>query len=103
MEFEPSSPRRANAGGIFLIALFITVTTSLPLCAQPVTPANSDPLHAWAAGIDPATFGIWVNQHLAAAQVDVDKLTAGRGQLRTRCVHTTMPSMSLPSRAMSPT
>ncbi len=79
MIFEPSSPRRARTGGIFLFAAFIILMMGFPLCAQQTTPTNSDPLHGWNAGSNPATFEIWVNQRLAAAQVDIDKLVSVSG------------------------
>jgi len=77
--FELSSPRRARTGVIFLFSAFIVLTTWSSLSAQQTTPTNLDPLHAWAAGSDPATFETWVNQRLAAAQADVDKLVTVNG------------------------
>ena len=47
-----------------------------PLSAQP---APLDPLHAWNAGTDPASLEKWVNERLAAAQADVDKLVNATG------------------------
>jgi len=79
VKFEPLSPRCADAGGIFLFVFFIALTASFPLCAQQAAPANSDPLHAWSAGSDPATFEIWVNRHLSAAQDDINKLVSHSG------------------------
>jgi thimet oligopeptidase len=79
VKFEPSSPRRARTGGIFLFAAFVILTMWFPLCAQQPTPTNLDPLHAWNAGSDPATFEIWVNQRLAAAQADIDKVVSVSG------------------------
>ena len=76
---EPSSPRRARIAAIFLSAAFIILTTWFPLRAQQPAPKTLDPLHAWNAGSDQATFEIWVNQRLAAAQTDVDKLVSVRG------------------------
>jgi thimet oligopeptidase len=77
--FEPSSPRRARTGVIFLFAGFVFLTTWFPVWAQQATPTHLDPLHAWNAGSDPATFEIWVNQRLAAAQTDIDKVISVSG------------------------
>jgi thimet oligopeptidase len=49
---------------------FASATT--PLSAQ-------DPLHAWTAGADPAALETWVNARLAAAQAELDKVTAITG------------------------
>ena len=63
----------------FLIAILATLATPLPLGAQALESPAQDPLHAWTAGGDPASLETWVNQRLAAAQGDVDKLVAVTG------------------------
>ncbi len=50
--------------------------TAPSLDAQIAKPAAQDPIHAWNAGRDPASLEAWVNQRLAAAQADIDKLVA---------------------------
>ena len=60
---------------VVLTAIFAFMTT-LVLNAQP---APVDPLHAWSAGNEPAALETWVNQRLAAAQADINKLVAAHG------------------------
>ena len=79
MLFEHSSPRRARTAVFFLFAAFIILTMWFPLCAQQTTPTTLDPLHAWNAGSNPAILETWVNQRLAAVQVDIDKLVSISG------------------------
>jgi thimet oligopeptidase len=52
-----------------MIGCMIAATATAPLAAQ-------DPLHAWTAGADPAALETWVNARLAAAQAEIDKVTA---------------------------
>ncbi|MEC5163065.1 MULTISPECIES: M3 family metallopeptidase [unclassified Janthinobacterium] len=66
----------------------LVLSLALPLAAlcaalsgapAAAAPAPADPLHAWAAGNDPAKLERWVDGHLAAARASVDKLLAARG------------------------
>jgi len=42
--------------------------------------AKADPVHAWYGGNDPAALEAWVDARLAAAQADIDKVTAVAGE-----------------------
>ncbi|MHB1673601.1 MAG: M3 family metallopeptidase [Acidobacteriaceae bacterium] len=77
----PNRPpsRRAFACRCFILATLAISTASLPVNAQPTNSVALDPLHAWSAGSDPVSLETWVNQRLAAAQADVDKLLAVTG------------------------
>ncbi|MBS1800153.1 MAG: Zn-dependent oligopeptidase [Acidobacteria bacterium] len=46
------------------------------LVALSASALAQDPLHAWAEGANPAGLETWVNARLAAAQADIDKVTA---------------------------
>jgi thimet oligopeptidase len=67
--------RRLRLKGAVLFCLL----TALRLHAQPAGSPQQDPLHAWIGGQDPASLETWVDQRLAAAQADVDKLLAVTG------------------------
>jgi thimet oligopeptidase len=56
--------------------IVVTLIAGLSTGARAESP---DPLHAWAGGADPAALETWVNARLAAAKVDIDKLTAVTG------------------------
>ena len=56
-----------------------SILTAGCLVALSVSTPAQDPLHAWAGGADPASLETWVNARLAAAQADVDKVSAVTG------------------------
>ncbi|MDE1178654.1 MAG: Zn-dependent oligopeptidase [Edaphobacter sp.] len=60
-----------------IMGCMMAVTATAPLSAQ--TLSAQDPLHAWTAGADPASLESWVNARLAAAQAEIDKVTAVSG------------------------
>jgi thimet oligopeptidase len=65
----------------FTVLFGLVATQCMVAWSKPVDAAvNSDPLHAWALGNDPAQLEAWVNKHLKAAQSDIDTITRVKGE-----------------------
>jgi len=60
------------------LALIFTVFAAVALESPAQSPA-ADPIHAWAAGKDPAALESWVNRRLAEEKADIDKVLAATG------------------------
>jgi len=57
----------------------LLLCTTLAAAAQ-AAPHNSDPLHAWVGGDDPARLEQWVTERLANGQASIGKLLAVKGK-----------------------
>jgi len=60
------------------LALIFTAFAAVALESPAQSPA-ADPIHAWAAGKDPAALESWVNRRLAEEKADIDKVLAATG------------------------
>ena len=58
--------------------LIFTAFAAVALESPAQSPA-ADPIHAWAAGKDPAALESWVNRRLAEEKADIDKVLAATG------------------------
>lgn len=63
-----------------LIAMPSASAATIPVAATAATSAQTDPLHAWVGGDDPAAAQRWVDARLAAVQANLDKLLVVKGK-----------------------
>jgi thimet oligopeptidase len=66
-------------GGLWIAGAGSLIMALSTAARAQVKTQPEDPLHAWNVGSDPASLDAWVHQRLAAAQANIDKVTAVNG------------------------